>query len=167
MKILQQGLGVATALALAAVPAFADHGKVGLWNVTSTVELTMPPEMAAQMKKSGVKMQAPQPITIQMCMSKEEVEANTPPHLDTGATGCVTKLVSKTASAMRANVTCKGRLNGTGSIAVAYQGAEHYSGSYSFKGSSYGRSTTMTTTFKGAWVKADCGNVKPYKLRTQ
>ena len=159
-------LGTAAVL-LAAVPAFADHGKVGLWNVTSSVELTMPPELAAQMKQSGVKTQTTQPVTVQMCMSKEEVQSNTPPHLDAGATGCVTKLISQTASAMRANVSCNGQLKGSGSIAVSYQGAEHYNGSYSFKGSSYGRQTSMTTTFKGDWVKADCGKVKPYKLRTQ
>ena len=157
----------AAAVLLTVVPALANHGKVGLWNVTSSTEVAMPPELAAQMRKSGVKMPAAQPMTVQMCMSREEVESNTPPHLDAGATGCASKLVSQTGSAMRANVLCSGQLKGSGSIEVSYQGTEHYNGSYSFKGSSYGRSTTMTTKFKGDWVKADCGNVKPYKLRTQ
>jgi len=159
-------LGTAAVL-LASVPAFANHGKVGLWNVTSNVEMALPPALAAQMKKSGAMMPAMKPVSVQMCMSKEEVAANAPPHLDQGSTGCITKLVSQTASAMRANVVCNGQLKGTGSIAVAYTGAEHYSGSYSFKGTSYGQPASMTTTFKGDWVKADCGKVKPYKLRTQ
>ncbi len=153
-------------LLLPAAPALANHGKVGLWNVTSSVAITLPPELAAEMKKSGTVMPT-KPVTVQMCMSREEVESNAPPHIDSGATGCVTKLVSQSASAMRANVVCSGQLKGSGSIAVAYQGAEHYSGSYNFKGTSYGSSTNMTTTFKGDWVKADCGKVKPYKLRTQ
>ena len=158
---------LAAAALLTSAPAFANHGKVGLWNVTSSTDVALPPEVAAQMKQSGVRMPAAQPMTVQMCMSREEVESDAPPHIDAGATGCVTKLVSQTASLMRANVVCSGQLKGNGNIEVSYQGAEHYNGSYSFKGSSYGRSTTMVTHFKGDWVKADCGSVKPYKLRTQ
>jgi hypothetical protein len=161
-------LSLALALSLpAALPALAAHGKVGLWNVTSSTEVALPPQLAAQMKKSGMTMPGAQPMTVQMCMSKEEVVSNAPPHLASGATGCNTRLVSQTAQAMRANIVCKGPMKGTGSIEVAYSGAEHYTGSYSFNGTSYGRQTRMTTRFKGDWVKADCGNVKPFKQRTQ
>jgi hypothetical protein len=159
-------LGLAAA-GLIAVPALAKHGKVGLWNVTSSTDVALAPEVAAQMKKSGVKMPGAEPVTVQMCMSKEEVESDTPPHLDSAATGCDTKLVSQTAAAMRANILCKGQMKGTGSIAITYNGPEHYTGTYSFKGTSYGHATSMTTRFKGDWVKADCGKVPPYKLRTQ
>jgi hypothetical protein len=159
-------LGLAAA-GLIAAPALARHGKVGLWNVTSSTEVALSPQVAAQMKKSGVKMPAAEPVTVQMCMSKEEVESDTPPHLDSAATGCDTRLVSQTPAAMRANIVCKGHMKGTGSIAISYNGAEHYAGTYSFKGTSYGRATTMKTSFKGDWVKADCGKVAPYKLRTQ
>jgi hypothetical protein len=112
-------------------------------------------------------MPGSEPVTVQMCMSKEEVESDVPPHLDSAATGCDTKLVSQTAGAMRANIICKGQMKGTGSIAITYNGPEHYTGTYSFKGTSYGHATSMTTRFKGDWVKADCGKVPPYKLRTQ
>jgi hypothetical protein len=155
------------ATVLTAAPALADHGKVGLWNVTSSTEVALSPKLVAQMKRSGMTMPGAQPITVQMCMSKEEVASNTPPHLDRGATGCDTKLASQTAGSMRASMICKGQMKGTGSIEVNYKGAEHYTGSYSFKGTSYGKPTSMKTTFKGDWVKADCGKVPPYKLRTQ
>src|SRR5665213_1122844 len=101
---------------LAALPALAAHGKVGLWNVTSSTEVALPPQLAAQMKRSGMTMPGAQPMTVQMCMSKEEVASNAPPHLDSGATGCNTRLVSQTAQAMRANIVCKGPMKGTGSI---------------------------------------------------
>jgi hypothetical protein len=159
--------GLVAVSLIAAGPALAAHGKVGLWNVVSTVQVTLSPDITAQMKKSGVTLPAPLPTTVQMCMSKEEVESNTPPHLDSAATGCDTKLLVQTPQLMRAAITCKGQMKGTGRIEVAYDGAEHYSGSYSFKGTSYGRATNMSTSFKGDWVKADCGKVKPYKLRTQ
>ncbi len=157
-------LGLAAA-ALLAAPALANHGKVGLWNVTSTLEITLPADVAKAARSP--RMIAPAPVTVQMCMSKEEVEADTPPHVDRGATGCDTKLVAQTADFMRARMMCKGQLKGTGTIEIYYKGTEHYNGSYSFKGTSYGRPTDTRTTFKGDWVKADCGKVQPYKLRTQ
>jgi hypothetical protein len=50
---------------------------------------------------------------------------------------------------------------------ISYSGAEHYTGTYSFKGTVEGNATDMNTRFKGDWVKADCGAIKPYNLRTQ
>ncbi|MBV9548354.1 MAG: DUF3617 domain-containing protein [Alphaproteobacteria bacterium] len=155
------------AIALAAAPAEANHGKVGLWNVTSTVDVAVPVNPGAGKKQAPILMPTPPPMSVQMCMSREEVEANTPPHIDRAATGCDTKLVTQTADLMRATMVCKGRMKGTGQIEVIYKGAEHYSGSYSFNGTTGGRAMNMKTTFKGDWVKADCGKVKPYKLRTQ
>ena len=151
--------------ALISAPALAKQGKVGLWNVTSTTEMALPPEAAAAMKKAGIP--ASRPVTVQMCMSQAEVDSSQPPHLDRRATGCDTKLVRQTASEMTATMACKGNMRGTGTIQVVYKGAEHYTGSYSFKGTSGGRPVDMTTRFKGDWVKTDCGNVKPYNLRTQ
>ncbi len=148
-------------------PALAKHGKAGLWNVTSTTEMAFPPEAVAAMKKAGMAMPGTKPVTAQMCMSQAEVDSARPPHLDRTATGCDTKIVKETAAAMTATMTCKGNMRGTGTIQVTYNGAEHYVGSYSFKGTSGGRPVDMTTRFKGDWVKADCGKIKPYSLRTQ
>lgn len=155
------------ALAAIATPALAKQGKVGLWNVTSTTEMALPPETVAAMKKAGMAVPKPQPITVQMCMSQAEVDSDHPPHLDRGATGCDTKLVKRTATSMTASMVCKGNMRGTGTIQIDYQGAERYSGMYNFKGATGGQTTDVTTRFRGQWVKADCGNVKPYSLRTQ
>ncbi len=160
---------IAAALVLAPVAALAGHGKAGLWNTSSTTNmaLAMPPDVAAKMKAMGMKMPAAQTTTSQMCMSQAEVDSNAPPHIDQGATGCITKVVSATASGMTAQMTCSGRMKGTGQMKISYRGPEHYEGSYAFKGSVEGNPTNMTTSFKGDWVKADCGSVKPYALRTQ
>ena len=167
MPKISLGLGLVFVLASSGA-ALAGHGKAGLWNVTSTTEMnmTMPPQVAAQMK--SMHSQAPaQTHTSQMCMSQEEVDSGSAPHIDPAATGCVTKVTSATASGMTAAMTCNGRLKGTGQMRISYRGAEHYSGTYDFKGTVEGNATTMDTHFKGDWVKADCGAIKPYKLRTQ
>ena len=160
---------IAAALILAPGAALAGHGKAGLWNTSSTTNmaLAMPPDVAAKMKAMGMKMPAAQTTTSQMCMSQAEVDSNAPPHIDQGATGCVTKVVSATASGITAQMTCNGRMKGTGQMKTTYRGAEHYEGSYDFKGTVEGNPTNMSTTFRGDWVKADCGSVKPYALRTQ
>lgn len=161
------GLIVGAAL-LAPAPALAGHGKAGLWNVTSTTSMAMamPPEVAARMKGMNMTL-PPQTHVSQMCMSQAEVDSGAPPHIDQAATGCTTKVVSASAAGMTAVMTCTGRMKGTGQVQVTYSGAEHYTGSYSFKGTVEGNATDMTTRFKGDWVKADCGAIRPYRLRTQ
>ena len=165
MPKVSLGLGLVFVLASSGA-ALAGHGKAGLWNVTSTTDMNMvmPPQVAAQMK--GMRM-PPQSHTSQMCMSQEEVDSGDAPHIDQAATGCVTKVTSATASDMTAAMTCNGRLKGTGQMRISYSGTEHYTGTYDFKGTVEGNATTMNTHFKGDWVKADCGAIKPYKLRTQ
>ena len=159
--------GVMLAALLLSSPAWAGHGKAGLWNVTSTTEIAYPPELVAAMKKSGQSLPPPRPTTFPMCMSQAEVDSDQPPHLDRAATGCVTKIVKRTATEMTASMACKGAMKGAGAIQVTYNGAEHYAGSYSFKGSASGNPVDTMTRFKGDWVKADCGKLQPYKLRTQ
>jgi hypothetical protein len=145
--------------------AFARHGKAGLWNISTTMDMRMaiPPEALAQMKKAGVTMPTAQTMNTQMCMTEAEVESDKPPQMSNNKTGCESHLVSQTASSMVADMVCKnGEMQGTGHVEVTYNGAEHYSGSYAFKGSVQGHPSGMSSTFRGDWVKADCGSVKPY-----
>ncbi|HVV28319.1 MAG TPA: DUF3617 domain-containing protein [Rhizomicrobium sp.] len=159
----------AGALVLAPVAAWAAHGKAGLWNVTSTtnMQMNMPPEAMAQMRSMGMKMPNARSYTSQMCMSQAEVDSDKPPHIDQNATGCETKVLSQTPTSMTVETTCNGRMKGVGHTSISYRGAEHYQGTYDFKGTVEGNPTNMSTSFKGDWVKTDCGDVKPYSLRTQ
>ena len=153
-----------TLLLLSSGVALAGHGKAGLWN-TSTVmnmAMTVPPELLAQMKKAGMKMPTAQTITTQMCMTQAEVDADRPPQMGKNDTGCETHVLRQTASSMAADVICNGQAKGIGHIEVAYTGAEHYTGSYAFKGSVAGHPSNLATKFTGDWVKAECGSVKPY-----
>src|SRR5262249_2661632 len=105
--------------------------------------------------------------TTQMCMSQEEVNSDRPPHVDQRQTGCDTHVVSMSGATMSAEMVCDGAMKGKGHMTIPYTGAEHYQGSYDLKGSVEGNATSMSTSFRGDWVKADCGDVRPYKLRTQ
>lgn len=154
------------ALLLAPGMAFAGHGKAGLWSVTSTTNMgvTLPPDVARQMKMSGTP--GSRTHTSRMCMSQAEVDSSTPPHIDQDATGCATKVVSATANSMSSQTVCDGNMKGTGTMKITYTGDAAYAGAYDFNGTLAGNPTRMSTTFKGKWLKADCGAVKPYSLRT-
>jgi hypothetical protein len=165
-KELLIGLSVA-ALALAPGAAQAAHGKAGLWNVSTTMNMPnvqMPPEAVAQMKKMGVKMPAAQTFTSQICMTQAEVDSDKPPPMKND-TGCTTRMVNQTASSMQAEMICTGNMKGNGQMRISYSGAEHYVGSYNFRGSMKGQPMNMSSSFKGDWVKADCGAVKPYTAK--
>jgi hypothetical protein len=148
--------------------AFARHGKAGLWDVSTTMNMaiTMPPEALAQMKKAGVSMPTAQTFKSQTCMTQAEVESDKPPQMSRNDMGCETHVTSQTATSMTAEMVCKsGEMQGTGHVQIAYDGAEHYSGSYEFKGNVQGNTSSMSSSFRGDWVKADCGSVKPFTVK--
>jgi hypothetical protein len=161
------GLSAVTLL-LAPGTAFAAHGKAGLWNVSTTMGMAnvqIPPEAMARMKAMGLNMPMGQTFTSQICMTQAEVDADAPPPVSRKESGCTTKVTSQTASSMAAQMVCNGDMKGTGQMQISYSGAEHYAGSYSFKGSMNGHPADMNSSFKGDWIKADCGAVKPYMAK--
>jgi len=162
-KHLLIGLSIA-ALSLMPGAALAAHGKAGLWNVSTTMNMSnvaIPPEAMAQMKKMGVKMPTARSFVSQTCMTQAEVDSDKPPPMRND-NGCTTRVVNQTASSMTAQMVCTGEMKGTGRMQISYSGKEHYSGSYDFKGNMNGQPMDMSSSFKGDWVKADCGTVKPY-----
>jgi hypothetical protein len=154
-----------SALILIPAAAMAAHGKAGLWTVTSTMDMkgmpAMPPEAMAMMKERHMPMPG-QPFTTQMCMTQEQVNADKPPAIRNDAVSCDTKVISQSPGAMHTQVTCHGRVNGTGDMQISWRGNEHYEGTYNFKGDASGHPQDMTTHYTGDFVKADCGSVKPY-----
>jgi hypothetical protein len=126
----------------------------------------MPPEVEAMMKKRGMNVpMAGQPYTSQMCMTAEEVNADKPPAMTTREINCSTKILSQSASSMKSEVVCHGAMDGVGHSEINWTGNEHYSGNYSFKGTMHDQPNEMSTTYKGDWVKADCGDVKPFSAK--
>lgn len=167
MKTYISVLAAALLLASAGL-ALAAHGKAGLWNVSTTMatpNIQMPPEALAQMKAMGMKMPGGQTVTTQICMTQAEVDSDKPPAMQRGDSGCTTNITSKSATAVTAQMVCNGQMQGTGHIEIAYSGTSHYEGSYDFKGVTEGHPMEMSSSFKGDWLKADCGAAKPYSSK--
>jgi len=160
---------IAAVIVLAPAAALAAHGKAGLWNISSTMEMAdmpqMPPEAMAMMKSRGMKMpgMAGQPITTQICMTQEQVNGDKPP-MNHREENCTTKLLNQTGTSMESEVTCHGRMEGVGHAQMSWRGNEHYEGTYSFKGTMEGHPQQISTRYTGDFVKADCGSVKPAKV---
>ncbi len=157
-------IGLSATLLLTPGAALASHGKAGLWNVSTTMNMPnmqIPPEAMAQMKKAGVAMPTAHTFMSQICMTQAEVDSDKPPPMKND-TGCTTRILNKSASSMTAEMVCTGEMKGTGQMQISYSGAEHYAGSYNFRGNMNGRPMDTSSSFKGDWVKADCGTVKPY-----
>lgn len=168
-RILACGAALAAAGAIAIPALAASHGKVGLWEITTTMNMAgmqmpdlskLPPDqramVEAQMKKNGVTMSG-RTMTTKHCMTAQEVAAGKPDmsHMK----DCTVQNLSTTASGMSADLVCKGDMNGRGHMQVSYSGDTSYSGSMTMKGSAHGQPIDMTNTFSGKWVSADCGSV--------
>ncbi len=161
---LMIGLSMA-ALLLTPGAALARHGKAGLWNVSTTMnmgKMQMPPEAMAKMKEMGMKMPSAQTFASQICMTQADVDSDKLPPMSRNDAGCTNHIASQTGTAMTSEMICNGEMKGTGHMQISYSSVEHYLGSYSFKGTTNGTPMDMSSSFKGDWVKADCGAVKPF-----
>jgi hypothetical protein len=156
----------AAALAIAAGPALAAHGKAGLWNVTVTTDLggmalpdmsRLPPEAQAAMRANGVTMNG-NTMSVQHCMMQAEVDASGPPPMR-NLKECAMSNAKMGVNSFSADMTCHGQMNGTGHVEVSYDSPEHYLGKSTITGTVQGHPMSNTTTFEGHWVSADCKGV--------
>jgi hypothetical protein len=162
---------IAGSVLLAPATAWAAHGRAGLWNISTTMEMAnmpqMPPEAMAMMKSRGIQIPGMgKPFTSQMCMTQDEVNADKMPAMKNREENCTTKVLNQTSSSVTAETTCHGRMDGVGRTQMSWRGNEHYQGTYSFKGNMEGRPQEMTSHYTGDFVKADCGAVKPFMPKT-
>jgi hypothetical protein len=154
-------LGIAAAVPVGAVAA---HGKAGLWEITTRMNMpnmmaNIPPDQLARMQAMGVHMPNGQTMTTQHCMTAEEAAMDKPPPIRS-AQGCAVSNSTHDAHTYTADMVCSGEMDGHGHVSVTYDSDEHYSGNYSFSGSAHGHPANMTTSFEGRWISADCGAAK-------
>ena len=137
------GLAVVATMALAATTgtAFADHGKAGLWHVTTTASM------------HGM---ATHHFSSQQCMTEAEVKSDKPPAMQKDS-NCKMTDEKMTANSFAADMVCSGPTKGTGHMSVIYDGDTHYSGQMTMAMNAGGRPMNMMNTFDGKWVSADCG----------
>ena len=157
--------GIAAALLLVAVPALAGHGKAGLWNVTTKMDMPgmgqmpdmsqLPPEVQAKIKAMHMSTSGGG-MKVQTCLTQADVDQDKPPMQNKACKLVSSKVVGRTYSG---DVACSGQFNGTGHMQVTYDSDEHYSGSMDMKGTHDGQPMNMHSSFEGQWVSASCGNV--------
>jgi hypothetical protein len=157
-------IGAIAACMAAALPGavLASHGKAGLWEITIAMNMPNMPQMApaqmAQMQAMGMHMPTGHTTTVQRCMTAQEVASDSPPAAHSkDCTLSDVKLVGHTFSA---DEVCHGQFEGQGQFSVTYDGDEHYTGTTSMIGSSNGLPMSVSNSFEGKWVSADCGGVQ-------
>jgi Protein of unknown function (DUF3617) len=156
---------IAASLLLVPAAALAAHGRAGLWTVTSSMQMAnmpqIPPEAMAMMKERHMPIPG-EPMTTQICMTQDQVNADKPPAMSNRDESCDTKVLNLSPAMMEAQVTCHGHMEGVGHVKVSWRGNEHYEGTYNFKGTMEGRPQEMSSHYSGDFVKSDCGSVRPF-----
>jgi hypothetical protein len=140
------------------IAAYASHGKVGLWEVTSTANMQMSPSQMAQMQAMGMHMPASSSVTVQRCMTAAEVASDAPP--PTQHKECTFNNIKVEGRTMSGDMVCTGVFTGQGRYSVTYDSDEHYSGTSTMSGTANGHAMSNSSSFEGKWISADCGAQK-------
>lgn len=167
-QILAVGAGgIAAAALLVPGAALAAHGKVGLWEFTTKMDMpgmpqmpdisTMPPAVQARMKAMHMGTAAGGGMKVQHCMTAAEVNQDKP---YMGHKECTMTNTKTSAHSFSADMTCSGHFKGTGHMQVTYNSDEHYKGEMTMAGTTQeGQPMNMHSVFEGKWVSASCGSV--------
>jgi hypothetical protein len=141
--------------------AWAGHGKVGLWQITTRMNMSgmpqIPPEQMAKMKAMGIRVPVNNTFTTEHCMTAEEVAMSKPPEMPRhGSQECKMQNMKAEGQSISADMICTGEANGSGHFSMTYDSPEHYSGQMSMNIAVHGRPMASTTSFEGRWVAAVC-----------
>ena len=102
MKTLRTWTLAALTLAAAGPVHAAGHIKPGQW------------QMDSQMQITGIPVTLP-PVSTKICISPQDAENDTPKNFSEDS-GCKTSNLKRDAKSVTADVTCDGRMKGTGTL---------------------------------------------------
>jgi hypothetical protein len=97
---------------------------------------------------------------MQVCMTKEMVERNDVPMQD----GCRVTQQQRSGNTMKMAFACTNPAS-SGEGQVTFNGPESYARRMTVRSMVQGRTDTTTMDSAGKWLKADCGNVRPFTPR--
>ncbi|HJT88621.1 MAG TPA: DUF3617 domain-containing protein [Bryobacteraceae bacterium] len=151
--------------------------KPGLWETTSTSEMSgmpampqippetlarMPPEQRARIEAMLKNMGGPHTTTAKACITRESLQKG----LDfSRRQECTQKVVSSSASKQQIHVECttgQGKVKTTGDVTVERLDSEHAKGNVTMQASEGGPQMNMKMSFNSKWLSSDCGDVKPF-----
>lgn len=150
---------------VAAVFAWAQGRKPGLWEITSTMTWQQSPFPAGMTPPPNSPF-AGGPRTRQVCLTQEMIDKYGAPVPQSSQGDCMITNVSKSDHGMTADMSCSGRMSGGGKMQSSWTDAEHAKGSVHFMGTIQGRNgnpmpVEWTTESTSVFKAADCGDVKP------
>jgi hypothetical protein len=162
-----RSVAVAAACALLLAPAaLAAHGKVGTWQVTTTMGAAgaeagmpdlskLPPDVQAKMKAHGVHMNTGGGITTKFCMSEDQVK-NDKPQLTRADSPCKPANMKVSGNTFSADIICSGQMTGKGHIEMTFDSPEHYSGHQTMTMSMNGQTMSHDMSMDAKWLTPAC-----------
>lgn len=154
--------GLALALPLA---AFAGPGRAGLWEVSTSLNFgvggfQVSDEQAAQMRQLGLDVPGiSRPFVARQCITPEQAARDELPRPQAGNSGCELRNVRHRGALWNADIACNGTLQGSGSVSARFDSDAHFTGNWSFRGTSTQVPTeiAMSNPYSGRWLGAECG----------
>lgn len=165
------------ALALVAVTAPLQaqtfDAKLGLWEVTSTSEMSgrppIPPEVLAKMSperraqvESMMKAheaKGPQTRTHKTCFTQKDRERAFQ-RRDDDDKACKRTIVSQSARKMEVRIECSGERKSTGLLTLESVNSENVKGAFDMKVTRGENTMNVKSSFTSKWIGADCGEYR-------
>jgi len=141
--------------------------KMGLWEVTSTTNMTgnvpmtdpskMTPEQAAALQAAMGGMMGPHTTTIKECLTQEKFNQG----MLTDQKNCKTTITTNTATVLEVQMACdQGQGKMSGVMHFEAPSPEVMAGTFKGTSSMGAQTMNITGTYAGKWTSADCGSVK-------
>jgi hypothetical protein len=115
-------------------------------------------QIEAAMAQSGVSF-GPKGNSVKVCLTKEEVERETPPPAQDGCS----QTAKRTGNTWNLSFKCPGPPPSSGDGTITYKSATAYSGVLNATTTDRGKTEKVQMSITGQWLGANCGNVKPIK----
>ena len=165
-------LGIVLLCPLASQAADVFDIKPGLWEMTSTVQVSgmppipnldqMTPEQRARVEGMMKNMGGAHSNTTKSCVTRESIDKALANATSSKNNTCTNKLVSATSSKVVVHMECTGTMKSSGDMTFDRKDSEHFSGAGTMKSAAAnGRSMDTKWSMNGTFVSSDCGNVKP------
>jgi hypothetical protein len=142
--------------------------KLGLWEVTSTTEMSgMPPidtskltpEQRARLEAAMKARQGTQTRTSKSCLTKEKLEKELFP-VDKDDGSCKRTVISSSRTLREEKFECADRNKMTGHLRFEAASRERVNGTVQMKAGEGAQVMTGNSTLKAKWLGADCGDVR-------
>lgn len=161
--------GISTIATALLVPGMARAGHIapGTWTVTATVDTgaivsQIPQNILAKLSAMGIALpQGSQNFSVQQCVTPLQAATDTPPVIADHGSGCAPRNIHFAGSTLTADLICTGRVQGKGSAMAVFSTPEHFTGTYSFTGSSHGKTLSVNNNVSGDLTSHECAAPSP------